>query len=193
LTLSKHYPEAEQAFEVALKLDPTLFEAYYFYARTCFQQGKLEAAAKLFEKASEVRPEDFQAQALLSGVYAGLGRTADAEAARRRTIAKIEKHLELNPDDARALYFGAGAISKLGNREKAIEWLERARAVDPEDSAVLYNVGCVYSLLGDADNALACLEQAVVHGYGHKEWVEHDSDLDSLRQLPRFQKLLASL
>jgi serine/threonine protein kinase/Flp pilus assembly protein TadD len=193
LTLSKHYPEAEQAFEVALKLDPTLFEAYYFYARTCFQQGKLEAAAKLFEKASEVRPEDFQAQALLSGVYAGLGRTADAETARRRTIAKIEKHLELNPDDARALYFGAGAISKLGNREKAIEWLERARAVDPEDSAVLYNVGCVYSLLGDADNALACLEQAVVHGYGHKEWVEHDSDLDSLRQLPRFQKLLASL
>lgn len=193
LTLRKQYPEAEQAFEVALKLDPTLFEAYYFYARTCFQQGKLEAAAKLFEKASEVRPEDFQAQYLCCGVYAGLGRTADEETARRRTIAKIEKHLELNPDDARALYFGAGAISKLGKRERAIEWLERAHAVDPEDSAVLYNVGCVYALLGEADKALECLEQAVVHGYGHKEWVQHDSDLDPLRQLPRFQKLLANL
>jgi serine/threonine protein kinase/Flp pilus assembly protein TadD len=193
MTLKKQYPEAEQAFEVALKLDPMLFEAYYFYARTCFQQGKLEQAAKLFEKASEVRPEDFQAQALCSQVYAVLGRTADDETARRRTIEKVGKHLELNPDDARALYLGAGALAKEGNREKALRWLERARAVDPEDSAVLYNVGCVYALLGEADHALECLELAVVHGYGHKEWMANDSDLDSLRQLPRFDKLLASI
>ena len=43
LTLSKRYQEAEQEFETAIHLDPTLFEAYYFYARTSFEQGKLEA------------------------------------------------------------------------------------------------------------------------------------------------------
>jgi serine/threonine protein kinase/Flp pilus assembly protein TadD len=193
LTLSKRYGDAEQAFETALKLDPTLYEAYYFYARTCFQQGKLELAARLFEKASEVRPEEFQALSLCAVVYAGLGRPADEEAARRRALERIEKHLELNPDDARALYFGAGAVSKVGDREKALEWLGRALAVDPEDSAVLYNVGCVYALLGETAKSLECLEQAVVHGYGHKEWIEHDSDLDSLRELPRFQKLIASI
>jgi len=193
LTLTKRYADAEQAFDTALKLDPTLYEAYYFYARTCFQQGKLEQAAKLFEKASEVRPEEFQAQALCSVVYAGLGRPADEEKARRRTLEKIAKHLELNPDDARALYFGAGAVSRLGDREKALDWLGRALAVDPEDSAVLYNVGCVYALLGEQAKALECLEQAVVHGYGHKDWIEHDSDLDSLRDLPRFRKLIASI
>jgi tetratricopeptide (TPR) repeat protein len=193
LTLRKQYAEAEKAFQVAIKLDPTLFEAYYFYARTCFQQGKLEEAARYFEKASDVRPEDFQAVHLSSGVYAGLGRNAEAAAARRRTIEKVEKHLELNPDDARALYFGAGALSKEGQREKALDWLRRARSVDPDDSAVLYNVGCVYSLLGETDAALECLEEAVVHGYAHKEWMEHDSDLDPLRQSPRFQKLVESI
>jgi serine/threonine protein kinase/Flp pilus assembly protein TadD len=193
LTLSKRYQEAEQEFETAIHLDPTLFEAYYFYARTCFEQGKLESAARLFEKAAEVRPEDFQALGLCSQVYEGLSRKDDANEARRRTVARAERHLELNPDDARALYFAAGDVGMLGNRPRAFEWLERALAVDPNDSAVLYNVGCVFSLLGEKDRALECLQGAVFHGYAHKEWMKHDSDLDGLRDDPRFLKLLANL
>jgi serine/threonine protein kinase/Tfp pilus assembly protein PilF len=193
LTLSKRYLEAEQEFETAIRLDPTLFEAYYFYARTSFEQGKLEAAAQWFEKAAEVRPEDFQALGLCSQVYEGLGRKADAESARRRTVERVEKHIELNPDDARALYMGAGDVGILGNRTQALDWVKRALAIDPEDSAVLYNVGCVYALLGEEDKALDCLQKALFHGYAHKEWIKHDSDLDSLRDHPRFQKLIASL
>ena len=82
----------------------------------------------MFERASEVRPEDFQTVALAAQVYAGLGRSADEMAARRRAIAKAEKHLELNPDDARALYMGASCLAKLEDRPKTLEWLERARA-----------------------------------------------------------------
>ena len=37
------------------------------------------------------------------------------------------------------------------------------------------------------------LEGAVEAGFGHKEWIEHDSDFDALREDPRFQKLLAAL
>jgi tetratricopeptide (TPR) repeat protein len=193
LTLSKRYAEAESEFETAIRLDPTLFEAYYFYARTSFEQGKLQPAAELFEKAAEVRPEDFQALGLCSQVYSGLGRHAEADDARRRTVQRVEKHIELNPDDARALYFGAGDVGMLGNRTKALDWLERALAVDPDDSAVLYNVGCVYALLGEDDKALDCLQGALFHGYAHKAWIKHDSDLDSLRDHPRFQKLVATL
>jgi serine/threonine protein kinase/Flp pilus assembly protein TadD len=193
LTLRRQYGAAEAEFETAIKLDPTLFEAYYFYARACFEQGKLEPAAKWFEKASEVRSEDFQALGLLSQVYAGLGRPEEEQSARRRTIAKVEKHLELYPDDARALYFGAGDVGMMGDRERAVEWLERALAVDPGDSGVLYNVGCVYALLGETDKALGCLEQAVLRGYAYREWIENDSDLASLREHPRFKKIIAEL
>ena len=97
--------------------------------------------------------------------------------------------MKLDPDDARALYLGAVALSATGEKTKAREWAKRAVAMDPDDSAVLYNVACVYALLGLADSAIDCLEQAVKNGFGHWEWVAHDPDLDSLRQHPRFQAL----
>jgi tetratricopeptide (TPR) repeat protein len=193
LTLRKRYEEAEREFEVAIALDPKLFEAHYFYARACYQQGKLEEAARRFEVASQVRPEDFQTPSLLAMAYAGLGRDAERLAAYHRSLEVIERHVDLNPDDARALYFGAQAWVALGERERALAWADRATAVDAEDPGVLYNVGCVYALLGEADRALPCLEQAVLNGFGHKEWLENDTDLVSLRPLPRFQALLAKM
>jgi len=65
--------------------------------------------------------------------------------------------------------------------------------MDPEDSGVLYNVACVYALLGQAEQAIDCLEKAVQHGFGHKSWLENDSELNSVRSDPRFQALLARL
>src|SRR5437016_167420 len=50
LTFAKRFEEAETEFERAIALDPNSFEAHYFYARSCFVQGKLERAASLFER-----------------------------------------------------------------------------------------------------------------------------------------------
>ena len=52
-----------------------------------------------------------------------------------------------HPGDARALYFGANALSQLGQREKSMEWVERALELEGEEPQVLYNVACVYALL----------------------------------------------
>jgi hypothetical protein len=30
-------------------------------------------------------------------------------------------------------------------------------------------------------------------GFGHKEWVEHDPDLDALRENPRFQTIMKAM
>ena len=190
LTLSKQYEDAEREFEAAVLLDPKLFEAHYFYARACFQQGKLEEAARWFERASVVRPEDFQAPSLLGTTYFGLGREEAARAVLRRALQIAEKHLEFNPGDVRAWYHGALMQIRLGKIEKGREWADQALALDPDDSAVLYNVACAYALLGEADRALDCLKHGVQNGFGHREWIENDPDLYSLRELPRFQSIL---
>jgi serine/threonine protein kinase/Flp pilus assembly protein TadD len=193
LSLSKRYDESEQEFQTAIRLNPKLFEARYFYGRALFQQGKYAPAAEQYEEASRVRPEDYQTALLVVPSLRSLGRDADAEATQRRGVHLAEKHLELNPDDARALYLSAGALMQLGERQRALDWASRALALDPEDSGVLYNVACVYALGGQSDEAIACLDKAVQNGFGHRAWLENDSDFDSLRGDARFTALLEKL
>ncbi len=77
--------EAEAAFETALRLDPNLYSAAYFYARHCFAAGKPERAIEYFEWAAALRPEDFQAILLVAQVYHSLGLTCSATAAPRES------------------------------------------------------------------------------------------------------------
>ncbi len=193
VSLSRKYEEAQKEFETAIRLNPRLFEAYYFYARACFAQGKMPEAAHWFEQARRVNPDDYQAPSLLGMVYSGMGQKAQAEVAYRHCVQVAEKHLELYPDDPRALYLGAGALCQLGDRARSLDWVRRALALEPEDSGVLYNVACVYALQGQAEEALDCLEKAVEHGLGQKDWMEKDSDLISIRSHPRFRALLEKL
>jgi tetratricopeptide (TPR) repeat protein len=113
--------------------------------------------------------------------------------ASQRALKLIEERLELNPDDARATNMGAAILAKLGDREKTIDYIHRSLAIDPEDGAMLYNIACSYALLGMAEEALSSLETALDKGFGHKEWLEHDSDLDSIRATPRFQAITQAM
>ena len=193
LSLNKQYDDAEREFETAILLNPELFEAYYLYARDCFAQGKAEKAARLFAKASEVNPADYQAPRLLSIVYRDLGLNADATEANLKTVRAAEKHLELHPDDARALNLGACALADLKENERAVSWAERALESDRGEPAVLYNVACMYAQLNDKDRAIELLTEAIDQGYGHRSWLENDGDLKSLRGDDRFKALLERL
>jgi TolB-like protein/Tfp pilus assembly protein PilF len=193
LSLHRRDEEAERAFETAIRLDPNLFEPYYFYARHCFARGQFERAIALYEKAIRARPEDYQSRLLMAQIYDDLGRVEDAKAVRRRGIELAEEHLRLNPDDVRAVYMAANGMAALGRRDSAREWADRALAMRPDDSMLLYNVGCIYSMLGCAEDALTILEKAVAKGLRHKGWYEHDNNLDPVRDHPRFQKLLREL
>jgi serine/threonine protein kinase/tetratricopeptide (TPR) repeat protein len=193
LSLKREYADARDEFERAITLNPKLYEAYYFFARACMQEGKLEEAARHFAQAAQVRPEDYQALLLTLGPLRRLGRTEDAKAAALQGMERLYKHVELNPDDSRALYLGASALMQQGQRDRAVEWATRARTANESDSMVLYNVACVYALGEMTEEALECLDKAIQNGFGHREWLDNDSDLDSLRGDPRFQALLQKL
>jgi adenylate cyclase len=193
LTLEKHYEEAEREFETAIGLDPTLYEAYYFYGRAELMQGKYEKSAQMFEGAWAVRPDDYQAPLLVTQVYRSLGRDAEMHAAYERGVRLVKKHVKLNPDDVRALVLGAHALMETGEAEFAKEWAERALGQSPDDRVVLYNLACFYSLSGEKGTAIDCLEKAAAVGRVTREWIEHDSDLDPIREEPRYLALLEKL
>jgi TolB-like protein/Flp pilus assembly protein TadD len=190
---SKNYDRAEGEFQEAIRLNPRLFEAFYFYGRAEFARGRMEKAAELFRKASELDPADYQSIIQLENSLRALGRKDEARRAGEQAVQVIERQIQLEPGDARALYLGGGAALHLGDRERALDWTGRAQAIDPEETAVLYNVACTYTHLGEIDRALDLLETAVRNGFGHKEWLEHDPDFNPLRGHPRFQALVASM
>ena len=145
----------------------------------------------MFERAAELRPEDYVVGGFLGGTYSTLGRTADAQRAFRRQLEAATKRLALNPDDPRALYMGGAALARLGESKRALEWAAQAIAINANDATVLYNVACIYSASGKIDEALTLLERAVNAGFGHWAWIEHDSDFDPLRGHDRYKALLS--
>lgn len=187
--LNGHYAEAEAEFDIALRLDPLQFEALYFYARMRFEQARVEEAAALFERAMGARPEDYQAPVLLGMARRALGQEQGSLEALRRGLDVVSRHVELNPDDARAYYLGGLACVRLGDRERGLDWGARALELEPDEPIVIYNVAGIYALAGESDRALDCLERAMAGGWGRKDWLVHDSDFESLRQHPRFRAI----
>jgi serine/threonine protein kinase/tetratricopeptide (TPR) repeat protein len=190
LSMGHHYDEAAAEFDAALRLDPKLFEAAYWYGRMHLTQGHFEDAVRLLERAGALRPDDYQIPGFLAQALNSLGRHDEGIAQFRRQTRLVDEHLELNPDDPRACVLGAIAHATLRDEERSVAFAERAIAADPDDPMLLYNVACNYAQLGRNDDALVALEQAVDRGYGDKSWMEHDSDLDGLRPEPRYQALL---
>lgn len=184
---------AEADFKAALELNPRLFEAYYYFGRTRFHQGRLEEAAELFKKAAEVEPADYQSRCLRVQILRGLGREEDAAREAEHAITVVERHLQWNPDDARAYHLGAGTLVILGDVDRAKRWLLRAIEMDPDDPIVLYNVACNLATLGEVDKALEYLGRAMEHGTVSAAWMKNDEDLANLRADPRFTEMLAKL
>jgi adenylate cyclase len=193
LFISERYDEAEAEFETAIARNPNLFEAWYYYGLASSSQGRIEKAAQLYTKASEVNPADFQVPMFLAMAYASLGQKQEEMRVRLGALGTLERHLKLNPHDTRAIYFAAQNLYRIGERDKAVAMAEQAMQQGMNEPVVLYNVACFYTGMGDSERAIDLLEQAVEQGWGDRAWMENDSDLVALHDEPRFQALLSRL
>ena len=192
LSLMRRYEEASREFEESIRLNPNLFDSYYYYARTKFSRGDVAASAVLFRKAADVRQEDFQSAVLLAQSLKMLGHHDEATKWRREGIRRAEHILALNPLDGRAMSLGSLYLLEEGQTERAIEWSERALALYPNDMSSLGNGACLQAKLGHNDRAIELLERVSALGWGQRDWLERDPDYDNLRGDPRFQRLLTT-
>jgi adenylate cyclase len=177
--------------EHAVTLNPNLFEANFHYASACFTQGKFEQAAQAFERAAEIKQDDYQSFVFLIPIYRSLRREQDMARVARAGLRRAEREMALYPDEARAAYLGAIALATLGEHARARELVSRALAIDPSDQVALYNIACVYTELGEIDLAFDSLERALAEAsHFTKAWTRCDSNFDPLRQHPRWERLM---
>ncbi len=193
LSLSRRYDEAERHFDEAIRINPNSFDAYYYFARSSFARGDVERSAALFRSAAEVRQEDFQSPWLLAQSLRMLGRFEEARAANQDGLGRAERVLALNPVDARALSVGSLALFMDGQTDRAMNWSRKSLELYPDDLSTLVSATCLRAQAGEKETAIATFERLVTLGWGKRDWVEHDPDYASLRDDPRFQRLLARL
>jgi adenylate cyclase len=193
LSQSGRYDEARRAFEEAIRINPHLWDAYYYYARASFACGEIARSAELFRKAADVRQEDFQSPMLLAQSLRMIGKPEEAKEAGREGIRRAERILALNPRDERALSLGSLALFDDGQLARAIEWSERSLEIDPDDMSALINAACMHSRAGRKEDALKFLERVFARGWGKRDWIDHDPDYDILRDDPRFKRLMEKL
>ncbi len=182
--------DAIAAFEHALAVDANSFDANLAFARFRVTRSDLERAVPLFERALELQPDDWQAPLFLDAVLHSLGRHEEGERYARLGIKRAEEAMRLHPENSRPAQLGAAKLARLGESERAREWLERALFLDPNDTTAIYNAACTYALLGDIERAIDGLEQwAKGCGIEQELWLKTDSDLDPVRDHPRFVAL----
>lgn len=189
----QRFAEADAHIETALRLDPDSWEVNKEAARVYLRRGRVADATRHFETAVALTESDVHAWAMLVTCYRALGNGEGEQAAARMSVTQAEKILAQDPSNGAALSFGAGGLAALGKADNAREWMERAMLIDADNLDMRYNFACVLAaFLDDKDGAVRLLERnfASVGGYQIRI-AESDPDLDSLRDDPRFEGMLA--
>ena len=191
LSIEQRYPEAEAEFELAIAGDPNLFEARISMLAPASCKESSSRQPDYYERAAEIKPDDYQSVNFLQSAYRSLGRPEQMKDAARRTVERAESELARNPENPRPAYLGANALAVLGDIERAREWASRALAIDPDDILTQYNVACVYCLLGELDRALDLLERLLPNAnHETKAWVSTTPTSTHFTTISAWQKVL---
>ncbi|MCH8615076.1 TIR domain-containing protein [Sphingomonas sp. SM33] len=188
---SRNFEEAEKQIEIALKLAPDLWEVQNEAAATFIWQRKYREAIPHYERCIELTEDDRHSCDMLGMAYRALNDQAGSRRAATKLLELAQAAIEKNPSDNAAFGSGANALVMLGDLDRARGWMERALLLDPDNLNMRYNFAC--TLLGysdDHDTALDHIDYVFTRSVGSiVRRADMDSDLDPVRDSPRFQAI----
>jgi len=87
------------------------------------------------------------------------------------------------------------SVAKLqaGEYDEAEKLLKKILAAVPSDRTALYNMACLFSLKKEKEKAMMFLKMAVKAGFVDTAHMKKDTDLDNIREMEEFKKLIEEL
>ena len=183
--------EALAELQKGLSLNPDSWELNKALANFHMFRGRVSEAQNHYQKATEVMDSDYHAWGMLTACHFSFGDKDNAHDCAKMTLQQVEQVLSQDPSNGAAISFGVSALAALGEADRAREWMERALLVDPENLNMRYNFACALARdIGDKEAALRMLDSALTRLKGSIGNAEFDPDFDSIRDDPRFGKMV---
>jgi tetratricopeptide (TPR) repeat protein len=105
----------------------------------------------------------------------------------------FESILRRDPQYTEVIEILGGLYTKTGRINDGLKMDRKLVRLLPKNATAHYNLACSLALCKRKADALRSLEQAVKLGYKDFDWMAQDPDLEGLKDIPQFQKLLELL
>jgi len=187
--------EAVPLLRKALEIDPNSTISRRNLGIAFYNLKNYEKAIEIFEeiRARKAVP-DVKTLVILGESLFAVGKNAES-------LEVLRKALEIEPDNAIALYNYGSVLQELKNYTEALKQYDRALDLQPDLTKALNNRGMTHFLLGDHQKALADLQKAfrldetcaeynnnlgVVFAHSGKKKLAHKYFLEAVRLRPDF-------
>lgn len=108
-------------------------------------------------------------------------------------IGFFESVLRRDPKYTEVIEILGGLYTKTGRIADGLKMDRKLVRLLPNNATAHYNLACSLALSKRTTAALNALRKAVELGYDDIDWMVQDPDLESLKDIPQFQKLVARL
>lgn len=179
---ARRWEDADRALSIYLDAEPERADAYCYRGFTRDHLGKTNEAADDYDTAITLQPMVIS--------YYFRGRHYWNLGDKDKAIADFKQAVEMDtvPDSASPSIMLLGYLGRTDEAEALI-----AEIGKDAESMVLYNTACYYAMFGDKQKAVDFLNQSVDKGFLRLTLLENDSDMDSIRSMDGYKKVVERL
>jgi len=218
LAMRNRISEALEHFREALRVDPRYENARCNLGNVLLQRGNFGEAIRHYQEVLRIDPEHAtagdrlrEAQALRDEIenailatkeeikhnpdnpalYGNMGLLYRRKGDLDRATGQYRQALLLDPDSVRIMNDLVAVYVTQKKNGEALSIFKRLAELQPDNAGNYYNIACMYARQGKEKEALDSLRIAIDRGYNNWELVRTDRDLDSIRGLPGYIRLIA--
>jgi tetratricopeptide (TPR) repeat protein len=108
-------------------------------------------------------------------------------------IGFFESILRRDPKYTEVIEILGELYTRSGRIEDGLRMDRRLVRLLPDNANAYYNLACSLALKKRKSEAIRNLQKAIALGYDDVDWLMQDPDLEALKQVPAFQKLLTEI